>query len=201
MSIPLPYRAFFLYIEPVATLAGAFYAWFKPSYYLQLTDSASAPGILGLPLATEVALRQLGNLYFCFAFNEALVLRATNDVKVWRILLLGLLVADFGHLFTCYPLGLRLYYDVLNWNAIDAGNIGFVYCGALTRICFLLGVGFAKSSKAKPAKKSKSKQKTLEAPSASSTIEVSPSKAVTETPRSTPRSTRKRKTLPKQPAT
>lgn len=146
--IPFPYQAFFLWIEPVATLAGAYYAWLKPQAYLQLTHAASAPGILGVPTATTVALRQLGNLYVAFAINEALVLRGTNDLRVWRALLLGLLIADFGHLYSCFPLGIESYYDVANWNEMAYGNYLFVYCGALTRICFLLGVGMGEPTKA-----------------------------------------------------
>nr|KAK5441341.1 hypothetical protein LTR18_007185 [Exophiala xenobiotica] len=154
-SIPLPYIAFFLWIEPFSTLVGAFYAWLKPGTYLALTHAQSAPGFLGVPLSTEVALRQLGNLYVAFAINEAFVLRATTDLKVWRTLLLGLLIADFGHLYSCFPLGLDYYYDIKSWNSIAYGNILFVYCGALTRICFLLGVGLGGPKKAKAkAKKS-----------------------------------------------
>lgn len=57
-------------------------------------------------------------------------------------MLLCLLLADFGHLYTVHPVGLSIYWDVLRWNAIDWGNLGFVYVGAITRICFLLGIGF-----------------------------------------------------------
>jgi hypothetical protein len=147
--IPLPYQLFFLWIEPISTLVGAFYAWFQPVTYLELTHARSAPGLLGLPVGTHVVLRQLGNLYLAFALNEGLVLRATNDLRVWRALLLGLLIADFGHLYSCLPLGLSYYYDFANWNSIAWGNIAFVYCGATLRICFLLGVGLGGPQKAK----------------------------------------------------
>ena len=154
-NIPLPYKLFLLWIEPVAVLVGAYYAWLKPSTYLEDTHAASAPGLLGLPTATHVVLRQLGNLYVAFALNEAFVLRATNDLKVWRATLIVLLIADFGHLYSCYPLGLKMYYDFGNWNAMAYGNYLFVYCGALTRTCFLLGVGMGGPKKAKnKAKKS-----------------------------------------------
>lgn len=152
VAIPWPYQAFFLYIEPISTIVGAYYAWFQPQYYLHLTHAASAPSQLsGVPLGTEVVLRQLANLYFAFTLNEALVLRATTDIRVWKTLLLGLLVADFGHLYSCFPLGVSYYYDFGNWNAIAWGNIAFVYCGATLRICFLLGIGLggAKKMKAK----------------------------------------------------
>lgn len=151
--IPLPYRVFFLWVEPAATLVGAFYAWFRPETYLQLTNSASAPGLLGLPTATQIVLRQLGNLYLAFTLNEAIVLRSTVDLRVWRSLLLVLLIADVGHVYTCRPLGTGIYLDIINWNAIDWGNLGFVYCGATFRICFLAGVGLAsKQSKLRSRK-------------------------------------------------
>ena len=141
-TIPLPYRLFFLYIEPLSTILGAYYAHLEPLTYLMLTHSASAPSTLQTtPRGTLVVLTQLANLYFLFALNEALVLRATNDLKVWRTLLFGLLVADFGHLFSCKELGLDVYWQFWTWNAIDWGNIAFVYCGAAMRIAFLLGIG------------------------------------------------------------
>ena len=140
-TIPSAYSAFFLWIEPFFTLLGAVMSWFRPQQYLEMTDTASAAGVLGLPVATHVALRQLGNMYLAFALNEALVLRATTDTRVWRTLLVGLLMADFGHLYSLMPLGSSVYYDIKHWNAIDWGNIAFVYCGATMRICFLAGVG------------------------------------------------------------
>jgi hypothetical protein len=149
-TIPLPYTVFFLWIEPFATLVGAFYAWFRPVEYLHLTHAASTPEkLLGLPVSTHVALRQLGNMYLAFALNEALVLRATNDLKVWRALLLGLLIADFGHLYSCYPLGLQAYYDFSKWTSIAYGNYLFVYFGATFRTCFLLNVGMGGPKRAK----------------------------------------------------
>jgi len=149
-TIPLIYRLFFLYIEPFSTIVGAYYAWFQPQYYLSLTHVASAPTTtLGIPLGTEVVLRQLANLYFAFTLNEALVLRVTSDLRVWKTLLLGLLVADFGHLYSCFPLGVDYYYGFWNWNAIAWGNIAFVYCGATLRTCFLLGIGLGTGEQVK----------------------------------------------------
>lgn len=141
-AIPTFYKVFLLYIEPFFSFLGAFYAFCLPKTYLQLTDAASAPS-LAVPLGTHVALRQLGNLYLLFTLNEALVLRATDDVRVWKALLIGLLIADFGHLFSVYPLGRDLFWDVARWSAMDWGNLAFVYCGAGIRIAFLSGVGFS----------------------------------------------------------
>lgn len=207
--LPLYYHIFLLYIEPLSALLGAYYAYFHPYLYLFLTHAASAPqssssstpsspissvlAIASVPLATRVALAQLANLYLLFAINEGLVLRATRDVRVWKTLLFGLLVADLGHLWSVRALatdasdsllgtgaaaleagivgkvaentpdwlkeqatglltGLMgggtggewaaVYWKFWEWNAIAWGNVGFVYVGALTRVCFLLGIGF-----------------------------------------------------------
>lgn len=163
-AIPWPYQAFFLYIEPISTIVGAYYAWFQPQYYLELTHNASSPKLFGVPIGTEVALRQLANLYFAFTLNEALVLRATSDLKVWKTLLFGLLIADFGHLYSCFPLGVDYYYDFQSWNAIAWGNIAFVYCGATLRTCFLIGIGMGteKKVKAKVQKSVKTTSKALQ---------------------------------------
>lgn len=140
-AIPLPYRLFFLYIEPVATAVGAYYAALNQHAYMGMT----VPSILPTTVSTResIVLYQLANLYFVFAFNEALVLRATSDLRVWRVFLLGLLIADFGHLASVAPVGVEVYWRVWEWNSMYWGNLGFVYVGAAMRTCFLLGVGFA----------------------------------------------------------
>lgn len=145
-SPPLLYQLFFLYLEPISAILGAYFAHVRPSTYLQLTHATSAPGEdATLPLSTKVVLSQLANLYFLFALNESLVLRSTRDVRVWRTLLFGLLVADLGHLYSVYPLGIDKYWRFWVWNAMDWGNIGFVYAGAAMRISFLLGLGLPES--------------------------------------------------------
>lgn len=131
------FRIFFLYIEPFFSFLGAYAAFFQPEMYLRLTHGPTAPKY-GIPTSTQVILNQLANLYLYFSINEALILRATSDLRVWRTLVIVLLIADFGHLYSIHPIGTKIYWDVGNWNALDWGNLGFVYLGALTRISFLL---------------------------------------------------------------
>ena len=139
------YRIFFLYVEPLSAVTGAYYAHFQPHTYLRLTHASSAPKST-VPISTRTVLSQLANLYFLFAINEALVLRSTADLKVWKAVLFCLLVADIGHLYSVHHLGLPIYLNVLDWNAIDFGNIGFVYVGAFMRLSFLLVYGRGSSS-------------------------------------------------------
>ena len=69
------------------------------------------------------------------------MLRSTSDLRVWRTLLFGLLVADFGHLYSVSGLGSHVYWNASLWTAMDWGNVGFVYLGAMMRTAFLLGIG------------------------------------------------------------
>ena len=138
-SLPFLYRLFFLLVEPVSALVGAYYAHFRQEEYLRLTHAASLP--VSIPLGTSVALSQLANLYLFFAINEALVLRSSTDLRVWKTVLFCLLVGDIGHLYTLRELGPEIYWSVSKWNAIDWGNIAFVYLGATMRIAFLADVG------------------------------------------------------------
>ena len=140
------YRYFFLYIEPFSTILGAYYSSMQQQTYLDLTHATSSPQT-GIPVSTQIVLMQLSILYFCFAINEALVLRASSDLRVWRTLLTCLLIADFGHLYSVKAVGWHVYWNVLGWNAIDWGNVAFVYAGATMRICFLLGLGVGPSTK------------------------------------------------------
>ncbi|KAI6091199.1 hypothetical protein F4821DRAFT_213169 [Hypoxylon rubiginosum] len=147
--LPLAYRAFFLIIEPLSTLLGAFYAHFRQHEYLAMTTRIPPAGVSH---GTSIVLSQLANLYLLFALNEALVLRSTGDLRVWKTVLFVLLVGDLGHLYSVSELGSRVYWDVLSWNSMDWGNVGFVYVGASMRAAFLAGIGlWAPAAKTKKA--------------------------------------------------
>ncbi|KAJ3524790.1 hypothetical protein NM208_g11911 [Fusarium decemcellulare] len=114
------YRVFFLVLEPISALVGAFFSHFRQETYLNLLNAESAP-------------------------SSALVLRSTADLRVWRTVLFVLLLADVGHLYSMSELGARIYWDVAGWNVSDLGNVPWVYVGMTMRICFLAGIGLGES--------------------------------------------------------
>ncbi|KAJ6788977.1 hypothetical protein PWT90_02573 [Aphanocladium album] len=140
-ALPLLYRFFFLVLEPISALVGAYFCHLRQARYLELLDGPSAAAAGGPALGTSVAMSQLANMYLFFALNEAVVLRSTGDMRVWKAVLFVLLLADFGHLYSMKELGPQIYYNILGWNAGDLGNVPWVYAGATLRICFLAGVG------------------------------------------------------------
>lgn len=138
---PWFYRLVFLYLEPISITAGAAQAYFFQEAYLSLTHASSAPSTV--PVSTSIVLTQLANLYLGLALTEALILRVTSEYRVWKTLIIVLLIADVGHLYSVLPIGFsRAFLEYWNWNAIDWGNVGWVYFLALTRISMLCGIGF-----------------------------------------------------------
>lgn len=148
---PLVYRLFFLYIEPVATAVGAYYAHYDQKEYLTMTVPSYNPttSLLGPSKVESIVLTQLANMYFAFAMIEASVLRSSSQKAVWRTLLLCLLIADFGHLYSVNSMGTEVYWRFWEWNAMYWGNLGFVYVGASLRTAFLLGIGHASTARVK----------------------------------------------------
>lgn len=71
---PLPYRLFFLYVEPISALAGAYYATVHQDDYLRdlVTPTKNRFTRVAVDTPTRMSLFQLANLYLLFALNEHL---------------------------------------------------------------------------------------------------------------------------------
>lgn len=68
-AFPWFYTAFFLYIEPVATAVGAYYAFLSQHEYMQMT-LPSVTGLAGVSTRESIVLNQLANLYFVFVSHQ-----------------------------------------------------------------------------------------------------------------------------------
>ena len=55
--LPFIYKAFFLYIEPVATAVGAYYAWFQQDEYMRLTYSTAADVLVSPVIARHTVIQ------------------------------------------------------------------------------------------------------------------------------------------------
>src|SRR5258708_15918268 len=96
--IPFPYRLFFLYIEPISALAGAYYAAIHPRDYLLDLVSPMQSGLnpAELDTPTHMTLFQLSNLYLLFPLNEHLVLSSTSPLTPRRRLLFYPIFSPFS---------------------------------------------------------------------------------------------------------
>ncbi|KAI5461768.1 hypothetical protein BGZ63DRAFT_424630 [Mariannaea sp. PMI_226] len=143
--IPLIYRGLFLFFEPCAALLGSFILHFTPWDFLN-TMSATAK----YAPDNQVIYDYLAATYALFAFNEAVVLRLTNDLRVWKGIVVGILLCDAIHLYGSWAeLGSTMFWNPLNWRTEDWTNLGLLWGQAVIRIAFVFGVGLGNNGHAK----------------------------------------------------
>lgn len=127
----------FLYFEPFAALFGAVLLHFRPEIFLNTMSPVAR-----YATDNQVIYDQLSATYTLFAFNEAVVLRITKDLRVWKALLVGILVCDAIHLYGSWAaLGGAVFWDVRSWRAEDWANLGSLWGQGAFRVAFLAGIG------------------------------------------------------------
>jgi hypothetical protein len=143
-KIALPYRIFFLYIEPVCALGGTYLCLADPKRFLlgivPLPAFIAASPLTISPLI-QLLLTNIGALYALFAMNEAIVLRCTREKTVWYAIIGGMLASDFGHLYAAYAIAPERVAQLVSWTSDEWINYGTLLFGALMRCAFLFGLG------------------------------------------------------------
>jgi hypothetical protein len=131
--IPPIYTIFHIYLEPLLALSGAWHLHFAPVRYFTFMPSSS-----NYSAASQIAYDQLATCYVFFAAIEILVLRSTSDVKVWRAVVLALLICDAGHVGA---IGAELGWKVWEWEGVDHVTMAMNVVPMVVRGMFLAGVG------------------------------------------------------------
>jgi hypothetical protein len=92
---------------------------------------------------SQIVCNQLASSYVLFALIEALVLRSTDDLKVWRAVVLALLVCDVGHIYAVW-IEMSTHGLIFPWLWLqrDATTMLMSFMPFLLRAGFLLDVGF-----------------------------------------------------------
>jgi len=135
--IPLAYRLLLLYVEPVMAFNGALLLLFKPDVFLNTfsPDLRSSPD-------SQIVYDQLGATYILFAFNQAIVLRVARDLRVWKAIVLGILICDAVHFWAGWKVMIQDgNTNPIGWRPEDwVAVLSLIIPGSL-RLAFLLGVG------------------------------------------------------------
>jgi hypothetical protein len=144
------YRIWFTIVDPVVLVFTVLACIFVPSTILETSVPASFASYD--PLSHGPLLYQSAALYAFMAIIFGGLLRASNDLKVWRIVQFATLVVDCGLLVTMWTmLKQQERLDLGDWRSGDWFNAGFTVWVALIRVAFLggLGVGAKLEKKAK----------------------------------------------------
>ncbi|KAH6635036.1 hypothetical protein B0J18DRAFT_462175 [Chaetomium sp. MPI-SDFR-AT-0129] len=144
-SLPLLYRLTLLYIEPLFALNGALMTFRDPSGF---ATSITHNPALYTP-ANQFLYTQLGGAWLLFAFNEAVVLRLVDDLRVWRLLCWGMLVSDVVyHVSSVQAVGgWERFVSWGLWNGFDWAVFASAVVPMVVRVCVVLGVGVKEGGK------------------------------------------------------
>lgn len=129
-TIPWLFRFLLLNLEPFFALGGVFLALFKPGDYLSTMTRES---LTSIQPASHFIYVSLAGGWLHFAFTEAVVLRLVDDVRVWRLLCIGMLLSDVLYLHSTAEAlgGWAEYARLAGWTARD-------WVVAVTTVPFLL---------------------------------------------------------------
>ena len=139
--IALPYRILFLYIEPLAALFGTYTTLFHPEPYLLSLSPTATYSSLTYPVYAQIAGHDL-----LFSWLQAVLLRSTSSVRIWKIVLFGILMCDVLHLYGSYVvLGPESFFDPRTWRWEEWITFVMTYGPGLLRAAFCLEIGVSQT--------------------------------------------------------
>lgn len=142
-SVPYIYRLILLTIEPLFAVMGSALVLVDPSTYL---GSITRHSVAFAP-DTTFLYTALGGSWLYFAFVEAVVLRLFDDLALWRVLCLGMLLSDFAFCHSTAQAvgGWSAYVQIGHWTAEDWVAFATTAPMVLTRVLIVLGAGVKQS--------------------------------------------------------
>jgi hypothetical protein len=142
-SIPLFYRIFFQYLDPLICVWGAYMDFFDPRLVLSSHIPNPTPDI-----GHAMILKQRGGGMLNFGFVSAVLLRYTYDHKIWNIIQIADFLVDVAYFWAVYEvLSVQGRLGVSTWRAEDWGSVVITGTAGLVRLAFLARVGFGDGRK------------------------------------------------------
>ena len=159
LRLPLAYTLWFIWIDPILSLLGAYGGLFEP-YLLLLsfipatipnaaapTEPLANPDISMNPAHTMI-FNQLGGFFILTFTLSAFMLRATNDLTVWKFYQGAISLVDVIILVaTAAEYSRQGRLSPLVWRSEDWFSVVVTGACALLRISFVLGIGLDKKRK------------------------------------------------------
>lgn len=144
-NIPAFYRFYFLWSDPLVCLWAAYMDFFTPDVVVNaFVPSSVAPR----NPQHDFLLQQLGGALLMLGFLDVALLRYAEDVVVWKILQMAVLLYDLVLLYS-------IYYALLGQDRLsladmrvveDWGSIAITGVAAAVRGAFLLDVGMKRQA-------------------------------------------------------
>ena len=140
-TVPPIYRHIFTTVEPLLTVTGVCATIADPTAYLQALGGPTVPV---LEPRLKFLYTQLCGSWLCMAFIGGVLLRLSDDRKVWLLVAAAFLVSDFVYSHSCAEAmgGWDEFIKISQWRGMDW--IIFLTSAPLgvVRAMFLMKVGF-----------------------------------------------------------
>lgn len=136
-QIPFAYRVCFNWVEPLLAFLGAVQCYFSPKDLLAVQTPNIQYHASMHPIFTQLAAG-----WVLLAFNDAVTLRLTQDVRVWTSLLTAGLLSDLIYTSSLYEdLGPAVFWNPMKWSFIHAFTLGTTLPPLLLKIAFIARIG------------------------------------------------------------
>jgi hypothetical protein len=138
-QIPIPYHVLFKWVDPLTGVLGMYGYFFQRDAVLSLWTPISQRNP-----SHDLLFYQVGSSLLGFAVINAVVLRRTNDLFVWKALQVAMFLVELGTLDGVFDLVARKH------GVLTGGFLGgwmwleFMLVRAVVRLSFLAGVGVGK---------------------------------------------------------
>jgi hypothetical protein len=136
------YNFTFLWYDPIGCVWGLYLNMFHPDHFLRLYVPNAVPD------QTHGVLHgYIGGAMISFAVIQGVLLRYTDDVKVWRIINVGMIAWDACILRGCYiTLAAQGKLAPGTWGFDDRLAVGLPALVGLVRVLYVAGVGLDSGS-------------------------------------------------------
>jgi len=138
-TLPWIYQFTLTTFEPIIAILGAVQTFFVPASYLStLTRDA-----VKLDPATTFLYTGYVGIWLYFAFIELVVLRLYDDLRLWKLLSLGMLLSDafYAHSVAQAVGGWQAWASVGEWTTKDTIVLASTAPQVVIRVLMLLGIG------------------------------------------------------------
>ncbi|EMC93800.1 hypothetical protein BAUCODRAFT_75051 [Baudoinia panamericana UAMH 10762] len=139
-AIPSPLRVMLLYVEPLFALSGVATVLLNPDKY---TSTLTRGNVIHTDPRLAFLWTTVVGGWLHFAFTEAVVLRLVDDLGVWRLLCIGMLLSDLAYTHSCAQAlgGWAEWVDVTRWTSEDWVVTVTTWPFIVVRMAIVFGIG------------------------------------------------------------
>jgi hypothetical protein len=144
--VPGLYHFFFTWFDPIVSFSGAVTDFVSQDFVI----TSLVPKVLqekeGVNPNYKFIFQQAGGGMIAVAFLSGALLRATNDLKVWKHVQAAILLIDIAMLYSVWDaFRLQGRLQPASWRGEDWGAVGLTGFVTILRVAFLAEVGFKKT--------------------------------------------------------